>query len=219
MARNPERRRVSRDLQNTKRRAERYVKSLREAAKRTHNAAERDALRRQAKNLTARIKRASTRGKTLEQSQQILGSLQSALNRSQHVDEFVKFEMKRAQDSQRTRLFGPGKIGRARVQAFFMYYKNDWRDAQTREERYQRILDRHPGHTLFELFQIALSSTKEIGNQQMTFEEYIAFFMGLDYADVDTSDPAWRDVMGSTFDNLDSPTKDAIVQAWSAYHA
>ena len=119
--RDPLRRAYSRELQNLRRKGEREAKRLRELAKETTSSHARDSYRREAKNIMARVKRASSKGKTTEQVGKMLNRLSESLDparaRSRRNLQF-KVELSQAQDGMGTSGALKG-VTRNEVNAFF----------------------------------------------------------------------------------------------------
>ena len=130
----------------------------------------------------------------------------------------VRFQMNMAADKKRTQLFGPGKVGRAKMIAFFNYYKQDYQ-ASPGVDRLAAIIAANPGKTLQQLLSEALGSAGTKGKP--SFQEYVAIYLGIDYTEVDKTDSAWLGHMDQVFAGLDSPIQDDITQSYRAnygYH-
>lgn len=113
-------------------------------------------------------------------------------------------------DLQNSTLFGSGREARARVKAFFMFYSDDWIGSVG--DRYEAIKQRHPGMSLFDLYEAMTKAGSVTG---YSFEEYIADYLGIDYSNVDTSDPAWKRQIMEEYDKLDSPLQKSLAVAYA----
>lgn len=216
MARDPARRRISREAQNARRKLQRRVARLRKLAKSEKNVKVKAAYQREAKNLTAVIKRSAfKRGETLSQVSKKLERLTSriaepTLQKNRNL--YVQNEMLRALDGQNT-IFGSGQEGRAKIRAFYMAFSDDW--VSKEGDTLTNILQAHPGMDIYDLYK---SSFLETGFTGKTWEEFIADYLGIDYSNIDTSSSVFKNQMNEQFDSLDSPIQKELAVQYNRLH-
>lgn len=216
MARDPARRRISREAQNARRKLQRRVARLRKLAKSEKNVKVKAAYQREAKNLTAVIKRSVfKRGETLSQVSKKLERLTSriaepTLQKNRNL--YVQNEMRRALDGQNT-IFGSGQEGRAKIRAFYMAFSDDW--VSKEGDTLTNILQAHPGMDIYDLYK---SSFLETGFTGKTWEEFIADYLGIDYSNIDTSSSVFKNQMNEQFDSLDSPIQKELAVQYNRLH-
>ena len=216
MARDPARRRISREAQNARRKLQRRVARLRKLAKSEKNVKVKAAYQREAKNLTGVIKRSAfKRGETLSQVSKKLERLTSriaepTLQKNRNL--YVQNEMRRALDGQNT-IFGSGQEGRAKIRAFYMAFSDDW--VSKEGDTLTNILQAHPGMDIYDLYK---SSFLETGFTGKTWEEFIADYLGIDYSNIDTSSSVFKNQMNEQFDSLDSPIQKELAVQYNRLH-
>lgn len=196
MARDPERRRISREAQNARRKLQRRVARFRKIAKSEKNPVFKKVYQREAKNLEAAIKRSAfKRGDTLKQVSEKLSRLQGWVARpsfQKNRNVFVMNEMRKALDGQSS-IFGGGKAGRFKIKSFLMATQNDW--VAKEGDNLENILQAHPDSDLFEVYESAIGSRKN----GKTYAEFIADMLGINYEGVDTSSEAFENMV---FENV-----------------
>ena len=218
MARDPETRRRSREAQNLRRKLQRRAKRLQARAKLEKDEGIKQVYRREAKNINEAVRRSAfKRGesdtKKTQKFQRLL-DLNEAPTRQRNRNLFIQSEMRRAMDKQQT-IFGAPVEGRVKVKTFFMIYQRDWQSSES-PNRYESILAAHPGLDLWDLYSRALDADMKKGG--VTFEMFVADYLGIQYDEVDTTSPAWNHMINEKFDSLDSPTQKAIAVAYGALH-
>jgi hypothetical protein len=213
MARDPERRRISREAQNARRKLQRRITRLRKVAKSEKNAKVKAIYRREAQNLEQFVKRtAFKRGESLTQVSKKLERLQKRIeepSRQSKRNLFVQNEMRRAQDRQPT-IFGSGAEGRAKVKSFFMAYSKDW--AGEDGDHIENILKAHPEMDLFSLYTASFLQETPTGT---TWELFIADYTNFDYSNVDTTSEKFKNQMNERFNNLDSGDQKKIANEFA----
>lgn len=216
MARDPERRRISREAQNARRKLQRRVARLRKLAKSEKNAKVKTAYQREAKNLTGVIKRSAfKRGESLNKVSKKLERLISRIEEptlQKNRNLYVQNEMRRALDGQNT-IFGSGQEGRAKIRAFYMAFSDDW--VSKEGDTLTNILQAHPGMDIYDLYK---SSFIETGFTGKTWEEFIADYLGINYSNIDTSSSAFKNQMNEQFDSLDSPIQKELAVQYNRLH-
>ena len=245
MARDPETRKQSRYAQNLRRKLQRRAVRLRKVAAKEKNAKVRKAYLREAVNLEAAVKRSyfSKSVKTVEKieavtskfsdkAQKINDSIArktlsfgeklkkvkaleqyvSTPTKQKHRNLFVQNEMRRALDNQTT-IFGSGQEGRAKVRAFYMALSDDW--VSKEGDTLTNILQAHPGMDIYDLYK---SIFLETGSTGKTWEEFIADYLGIDYSNIDTGSPAFKNQMNEQFDSLDSPIQKELAVQYNNLH-
>ena len=216
MARDPERRRISRQAQNERRKLQRRVNRLRKIAKTEKNVKVKAAYRREAKNLSEAIKRSEfKRGESLSKSTEKLERLIKRVNEpslQKNRNLFVQNEMRRALDNQQT-IFGSGREGRVKVRSFYMAFSDDWISKEG--DTLTNILQAHEGMGLYDLYQSIFDEKNSSGE---TWEEFISSYLGMDYSKVDTSSAAFKKQMIEHFDSLDSPIQKIIAVKYAQIH-
>lgn len=216
MARDPARRRISREAQNARRKLQRRVARLRKLAKAEKNVKVKAAYQREAKNLTGVIKRSAfKRGETLSQVSKKLERLTSRIEEptlQKNRNLYVQNEMRRALDGQNT-IFGSGQEGRAKVRAFYMAFSDDW--VSKEGDTLTNILQAHPGMDVYDLYK---SSFLETGFTGKTWEEFIADYLGIDYSNIDTGSSVFKNQMNEQFDSLDSPIQKELAVQYNRLH-
>lgn len=218
MARDPERRRISREAQNARRRLLRRAAHLRKQALTEANAAVKKVYRNEARNIERAVKKSAIpRGSTLKEAASTLEKLKSRERTPATVKNsniLIRNEMKRAMDSQQT-VFGSGREGRARVKSFFMFYRKDW-ESQPFGDRYQTIMSKHPGMSIADLYEAMQTSYVETASgEKKTYEQYIADRLGIDYSNVDTGSSAWKAQILEAFESLDSAEQNEYANAYA----
>lgn len=216
MARDPVRRRISREAQNARRKLQRRVARLRKLAKAEKNVKVKAAYQREAKNLTGVIKRSAfKRGESLTQVSKKLEHLTSRIEEptlQKNRNLYVQNEMRRALDGQNT-IFGSGQEGRAKVRAFYMAFSDDW--VSKEGDTLTNILQAHPGMDIYDLYK---SSFLETGFTGKTWEEFIADYLGIDYSNIDTGSSVFKNQMNEQFDSLDSPIQKELAVQYNRLH-
>lgn len=216
MARDPVRRRISREAQNARRKLQRRVARLRKLVKAEKNVKVKAAYQREAKNLTGVIKRSAfKRGESLTQVSKKLERLTSRIEEptlQKNRNLYVQNEMRRALDGQNT-IFGSSQEGRAKIRAFYMAFSDDW--VSKEGDTLTNILQAHPGMDIYDLYK---SSFLETGFTGKTWEEFIADYLGIDYSNIDTGSPVFKNQMNEQFDSLDSPIQKELAVQYNRLH-
>lgn len=143
---------------------------------------------------------------------QALEEYVSQPTKQKHRNIFVQNEMRRALDNQNT-IFGSGQEGRAKVRAFYMAFSDDW--VSKEGDTLTNILQAHPGMDIYDLYK---SIFLEKGSTGKTWEEFIADYLGIDYSNIDTSSPAFKNQMNEEFDKLDSPIQKELAVQYNNLH-
>lgn len=245
MARDPETRKQSRYAQNLRRKLQRRAVRLRKVAAKERNAKIRKAYLREAVNLEAAVKRSyfSKSVKTVEKIEAVTSKFSdkarkinesiarktlpfgeklkkvkmleeyvSTPTKQKHRNLFVQNEMRRALDNQTT-IFGSGQEGRAKVRAFYMAFSDDW--VSKEGDTLTNILQAHPGMDVYDLYKSIFLEKSATGK---TWEEFIADYLGIDYSNIDTSSPAFKNQMNEEFDKLDSPIQKELAVQYNRLH-
>lgn len=219
----PRQRRASDDLYNMRRRMRREAERLRKQAKNKNlRAEERKNLQREARNITKRADRLTARGKSDEQVREAIGIQTLKLEASREYtaqtrrNAMFRYEVNRARDEQPTRTFGAdGAQARMNVTAFIIAYKRDW---QGEDPRYRlEAIAKREQMDLYTLYDQFMNSKKQVGDDVMTYHEFLARKMGIDTQNVDTGDPVWQASIERRYGELTSPKQQAISAAWAAY--
>lgn len=221
----PRQHRASDDLYNMRRKMRREAEKLRKQAKNENlRAEERKKLQQEARNITKRADRLTARGKSDEQVRAAIGTQALKLDASREYtaqtrrNAMFRYEVNRARDEQPTRTFGAdGAQARMNVTAFIIAYKRDWQGEDPRN-RLEAIAKREK-MDLYTLYDQFMNSEKQVGDEVMTYHEFLARKMNTDTSNVDTSDPVWQASIEQEFRSLGSPQQQAISAAWAAYKA
>lgn len=142
-----------------------------------------------------------------------IASENAALEKQKRSNAIFAEQLKIAADRGETLFFGKGDAARAQALQFFNYYKPEWQGEPG--DRYAAILVKHPGKTLYDLYNEMFEDSEATGQ---SWWEFVAEWLGLDYDNIDTTSVAWQSSVESEFAALDSPQQDAISAAWAAMH-
>lgn len=230
MARDPLRRRASRDLQNSRRKLERAAARLRKQAneiekarrnqwRKTHPDEHRKfdpspitkRLRNQARNYERMAKRATTKGKSIEQIYEKIADMDVRVEESKGYvtsNAQFRFELGMAQRGETTNIFGKGgEASQTKARLFWMMTKQAWQGANTPEQRYDAILAHYGATSLKDVYD-QISATDY-------FTDFVAKWLSIDYSNVDTTSEAWQELINERFEDLGSPEQQQIVQAYN----
>lgn len=231
MARDPLRRRASRDLQNSRRKLERAAARLRKQAnaiekarrdqwRREHPGERRTfeasplakKLRNQARTYEKFAARSSSRGKTIEEIYERVADIDVRVQESQSYvasNAQFRFELGMAQRGETTNIFGSGEQAKTKARLFWMATKQAWQGAPTPSDRYDAILAHYGAKSLEEVYETV--ATRD------GFAEFVADWLGLDYSAVDTTDSQWQSMVYERFEDLGSPEQQQIAQAYNNF--
>lgn len=218
MARDPLRRRASRDAQNARRRAERALKSVQAQIKKLTGRDRADTLtmrdlKLHAEAMQSYIKNASTRGKTVEEVYESIADLDERVAATRdYVVPNIAFreEVAAAQRGFKTLTFGAsGKEATLMTKVFFIATKPSWISAPTPEMRYGSILKR-AGYTRLADVWADIKSKRELW-------DFLADFIEVAQSgDVDTRSDTFQEFVISKYAELPSPEAE-LNKAISAY--
>lgn len=216
-------RRASDDLYNMRRKMRREAESLRKQAKNKNlRAEERKKLQQEARNITKRADRLTARGKSDEQVRESIAIQTLKLEGSREYtaqmrrNAMFRYEVNRARDEQPTSTFGEdGAQARMNVTAFISAYKRDWQGEDPRN-RLEAIAKREH-MDLYTLYDQFMNSEKQVGDEVLTYHEFLARKMSIGTSNVDTRDPVWQASVEQSYRSLSSPQQQAISAAWAAY--
>ncbi len=231
MARDPLRRRASRDLQNSRRKLERAAARLRkqanaiEKARRDqwkamhpgeHRKFEASALAKKLRN-QARVyekfaAKSTSKGKTVEEIYERVAELDVRVEESHGYvksNAQFRFELGMAQRGESTNIFGSGEIAKTKARLFWMATKQAWQGSATPSDRYDAILSHYGVKSLEEVYDLV--------SERDGFAEFAADWLGITYDSVDTSDSRWQAMVYERFEDLGSPVQQQIVQAYNNF--
>lgn len=229
MARDPLRRRASRDLQNSRRKLERAAARLRKQAnaiekarrdqwRREHPGERRTfeasplakKLRNQARTYEKFAARSTSRGKTLAEIGQRILDLESRVYDSANSaakNAQFRFELGMAQRGERTNMFGEGEQAKTNIRLFWMKTKQAWQGSLDYEGRYDAILAAYKAENLYEVYD-------EISSRD-DFAEFVAKWLNIDFSMVDTTDEDWQSMIYERFEELKSSEQVQIVNSYN----
>lgn len=221
----PRQHRASDDLYNMRRKMRREAERLRKQAKNKNlRSEERKKLQQEARNITKRADRLTARGKTAEQIRENISSQNMRLEGSREYtaqlrrNAMFRYEFNRARDAQPNSTFGEdGAQARMNATAFIIAYKRDWQGSDPRN-RLEAIASREH-MDLYMLYYQFMNSAKQVGDEVLTYHEFLARKMSISTSDVDTRDPVWQASIEQSYRELTSPQQEAISAAWAAYKA
>lgn len=138
-------------------------------------------------------------------------------------DAFFTYNFNLAADKEKNFLFpddgkrkAKGLFSRAQTQRFLSFYYDDWKGLAP-SERFAAIKAAHGGASLMDLYEAAFEGTRDVNGIYMTWWEFVADWVGIDYDNVDTSNAAWQSMIDSEYAALDVSEQWAISKAWGSY--